>query len=256
VSKGPIEDPVAEPAGRQKVRTVQRSVLVWTVSRALAKGFCKVWFRHEAEGSANIPQHGPVLLVANHSSYLDPAVLGISTRRWIGYLAQAGLARFAPFRWWMAQVGVTLIDRDAPGKEAMRIVIDCLRAGEAVGVFPEGTRSKDGSIGPFRTGVEFFVRRTGVVVVPVGIDGAWRAWPRGKWLPRPKKIVVRFGEPWPAERVLADGGIEALRARVAELAHAPLREQVTAQLTEQVAAQLTSGDRRSDTSSSSAGGGA
>lgn len=236
-------DPVVEPADRQRVRTVQRSALVWNVSRALAKGFCKVWFRHEAEGSCNIPARGPVLLVANHSSYLDPAVLGISTKRWIGYLAQAGLARFAPFRWWMAQVGVTLIDRAAPGKEAMRIVIDCLRAGEAVGVFPEGTRSSDGSIGPFRTGVEFFVRRTGVVVVPVGIDGAWRAWPRGKLLPRPKKIVVRFGEPWPAERVLAEGGVEALRARVAELAHAPLREQVSA------------GIRRSDTSPSSAGGG-
>jgi 1-acyl-sn-glycerol-3-phosphate acyltransferase len=76
------------------------------------------------------------------------------------------------------------------------------------------------------------------VVLPVGIDGAFRAFPRGALLPRPRKIVVRYGEPWSAERVLAEGGIDALRARIAELARVPLRE-------------ATAVDRSSLTSSSS-----
>lgn len=203
-------------------RTYRRSAFIWYVSKYLVLAFCKVWFRHRAEGVGQIPASGPVLLVANHASYLDPPLVGISIRRCVGFLAQAGLARFAPMRWWMAQVGVTLIDRNAPSKDAMRLVLEQLEAGEVVGLFPEGTRSRDGAVAPFRSGIEFLVRRTGAVVVPVGIDGAGRAYPRGAWLPRPLRIVVRFGAPWPADRVLAPGGLEALRRQVAELARAPL----------------------------------
>jgi 1-acyl-sn-glycerol-3-phosphate acyltransferase len=203
---------------------VQRSAFVWNLSKYMVLALSKVWFRLRVEGRDNLPATGPVLVVSNHASYLDPPMIGITSNRWVGFLAQAGLARFGPLRWWLAQVGVTLIDRKAPSKEAMRIVTDCLVAGEAVGIFAEGTRSRDGAVGPFRTGVEFLVRRTGARVVPVGIDGAFRAFPPGALVPRPRRIVVRYGEVWPAERVLAPGGIEALRHRVASLANAPLRD--------------------------------
>ena len=218
----PTGDGVRSPRGM--LRRVRRSAFWWGLSKAVVLTFSRFYFRLRVEGRENLPATGPVLLVCNHASYLDPPMVGITAGRWVGFIAQAGLAKVAPMRWWLAQVGVTLIDRNAPSKDAMRLVADSLAAGEAVGIFPEGTRTTDGAIAPFRTGVEFLVRRTGAPVVPVGIDGAHRAYPRGATLPRPRKIVVRYGEPWPADRVLAGGGIEALRRRVAALANAPLRE--------------------------------
>ncbi|MFT4512786.1 MAG: 1-acyl-sn-glycerol-3-phosphate acyltransferase [Planctomycetota bacterium] len=207
-----------------RLQSVRRSAFWWTVSRFLVLVFSKVWFRIRCEGVDKLPKEGGVLLVANHSSYLDPGMVGITATRWVGFLAQAGLASLAPCRWWLSQVGVTLIDRDAPSKQAMRLISDCLKAGEVVGLFPEGTRSKDGSVDVFKGGVEFLVRRTKTTVVPIGIDGSHRAYPRGAWFPRPRKIVVRYGEPWTAEQVLAEGGVEALRRKVAELAGRPLTE--------------------------------
>jgi 1-acyl-sn-glycerol-3-phosphate acyltransferase len=207
-----------------QARIVKRSRFWWLLSKHAALAFCRVWFRLRIEGREQVPATGPVLLVANHASYLDPPLVGISSGREVNFLAQAGLAGFLPLRWWMRQVGVTLIDRDAPSKEALRRIADSLTAGEVVGLFPEGTRSADGAVGPFKSGVEFLVRRTGAVVVPIGLDGAHRAFPRRAWLPRPRRITVRFGAPWGPEKVLAPGGVDALRAHVAGLARAPLRD--------------------------------
>ena len=170
-----------------------------------------------------VPREGPVLLVANHTSYLDPPLLGVGITRVVRYLAQAGLARFGPLRWWLRKVGVSLIDRRAPSKDVLRYLSEALEQGSCVALFAEGTRSDDGSVGPFRSGVEFLVRRTGATVVPSGIDGAFRSFPRGRKWPRPVRCTVRYGAPWSPERVLQPGGVEALRAEVARLAGAPLR---------------------------------
>lgn len=205
-------------------RIVPRSRFWWLLSKYATLAFCRVWFRLRVEGREHVPAAGAVLLVANHASYLDPPLVGISCRREVNFLAQAGLAGFAPLRWWMRQVGVTLIDRDAPSKESLRLIADSLAAGEVVGLFPEGTRSADGAVAPFKSGVEFLVRRTGALVVPIGLDGAHRAFPRRAWLPRPRRVTVRFGAPWGGDKVLAPGGVDALRAHVADLARAPLRD--------------------------------
>ena len=207
----------------ERKQAVARSHFWYVVSRAMLLFAGKLWFRFETEGSERMPKEGPVLLVGNHASYLDPPMMGMGLSRQVNYLAQAGLGSFGPLRWWLRQVGVTLINRDAPSKEAMRIIGNSLKAGEVVGIFPEGTRSRDGRVLPFKSGVEFLVRRSKATVVPVGIDGTFRAYPRKAWFPRPSKVVVRYGEPWTPEQVLADGGVEALRQKVAELARCPLR---------------------------------
>lgn len=216
-----LREPRADKPGAP--RLIRRSPFWWAVSKGLVLAFTKVWFRMRVEGRANVPATGPVLLVANHASYIDPPLVGITAGRWVAFLAQAGLGKLGPLRWWLGQMGVTLIDRSAPSKDALRVIAESLSRGEAVGIFPEGTRSADGTVGPFRNGVEFLVRRTGACVVPIGLDGNHRAFPRKAWLPRPSKVVVRYGAPMSADEVLAPGGVERLRAKVAELARAPLR---------------------------------
>ena len=75
-----------------RLQAVRRSVFWWTISRFLVLVFSKVWFRIRCEGADRLPKDGGVLLVANHSSYLDPGMVGITATRWVGFLAQAGLA--------------------------------------------------------------------------------------------------------------------------------------------------------------------
>jgi 1-acyl-sn-glycerol-3-phosphate acyltransferase len=252
-----VSQPSSNGPAKGQRRRVQRNRFWWGLSKTIVSWFSRLYFRVRFEGGEHMPASGPLLIVSNHASYLDPPMVGISAPRWVAFLAQVGLAKFAPMRWWMAQVGVTLVDRDAPSKETMRLVADSLQAGEAVGIFPEGTRSRDGSLGPFRSGLEFLVRRTRAVVLPVGIDGAFRAFPRGALLPRPRKIVVRYGEPWSAERVLAEGGIDALRARIAELARVPLREATAvdrSSLTSSSSPAVASADATAGPSSAAGGG--
>lgn len=203
---------------------------VYGFSKWLLRMWARVWLRLRLEGVANTPKVGPLLLVGNHASYLDPPLLGCGLPRPVLYLAQKGLAKFPPLRWWMRKVGVGLIDRDAPSKDVLRFLSEALQNGACVAMFPEGTRSRDGRVAKFRSGVEFLVRRTGCAVLPIGIDGSYAAYPRGAKLPRPKKCVVRVGAPWSAERVLAPGGVEALRQEVASLARAALNDEAEAQV--------------------------
>lgn len=196
---------------------------VYGFSKWLLRVWARIWLRLRLEGLENAPKSGSLLAVGNHASYLDPPLLGCGLPRPVLYLAKKELANFAPLRWWLRKVGVGLIDRNAPSKDVLRTLSNALAAGSCVAMFPEGTRSEDGLVAPFGSGVEFLVRRTGASVLPIGIEGSFRSYPRGAKFPRPTKCVVRVGQPWPAERVLAPGGIEALRAEVARLAHAELR---------------------------------
>ena len=206
------------------LRVDDYSNVVWTISKTAVKIWAAIWLRLSARDRDLVPTTGPVILAPNHSSYLDPLLTGCTPRRYVRFLAQKGLAKFAPLRWWLAKIGVRLINRDAPSKDVLRSLIAELQAGKCVSVFPEGTRSPDGSIGPFRNGVEFLVRKTKATVVPVGIHGSHKAFGRKAKMVWPRKCVVTFGEPWPAERLLAPGGLEALRREVARLSGLPLRE--------------------------------
>lgn len=212
----------------------------WVASRLLSA----VWFRLVVKGRDRLPDAGAFLLVANHQSFLDPFLLGMASRR-VRFVARASLARFPPLRWWLEGVGTVLIRRDAPARSDIETMIATLKAGFPLVLFPEGTRTRDGSVGVFRRGLTLLVKRTGAPVVPAGLRGPFRALPRGRMFPLPVSCALHLGPLIPAEEILAAGGLHRLRGQVAELAGAPLGHCPAEEKTtpEQVAA-----DREQDSS--------
>jgi 1-acyl-sn-glycerol-3-phosphate acyltransferase len=164
--------------------------------------------RVHVEGAIDeIPRTGPVIVAANHSSNLDVPVLGSSLMPRLGRRLQ-WLGKKELFDWpivgWIARNGgVHAIDRGAADVEAFRIARRILEEGHALFVFPEGTRSRDGTLGDGRDGVAVLALRTGAPIVPVGVSGSYERWPRGQRLPRPGgRVTVRIGSPFRLADVL------------------------------------------------------
>ena len=198
---------------------------VYAVSCSLFAAAVRCLWGYRATGVERVPKQGPVLFVANHASFLDPLFLGVRCGRQVHYVARASLRRIPVVGAWMQAVGVVFVDRDAPTTASLQRLIDLLRQGAAVGVFPEGTRSADGRVGPFKRGVQVLLKKTGATVVPAGIRGSFAVFPRGRRFPRLfRRCSVTFGDALRADEVLAEGGLEEVRRRVARLCDQPLTD--------------------------------
>ena len=175
------------------------------------------WFLR-IRGLENVPREGPTILASNHASFLDPLFMGTAVPRFVRFMARDSLGEIPVVGWWMLKVGTVFIDRNAPQLTQLKTMVQFLRQGETMTVFPEGTRTRDGALGPFKPGIRVLVKKSGAAVVPVGIQGSFHALPPGRRFPRLfRRCSVRYGAPMTADEVLADGGLEALRRRVAHL---------------------------------------
>jgi len=134
-------------------------------------------------------------VLSNHQSHLDPPLIGVASNRRLNYLARETLFRFAPFAWFIRSVGSIPIDREGSGLSGLKETLKRLRQGGAVVIFPEGTRSRDGEVAPLKPGFSALARRANVPLVPVGIEGAFAAWPRRRKFPLPAPIAIVFGPP-------------------------------------------------------------
>jgi 1-acyl-sn-glycerol-3-phosphate acyltransferase len=144
------------------------------------------------EGMENLPSGGAVL-VANHQSIVDIPMLLSAFPRPVRFLAKRELGEIPLFGKAMAAAGNLFIDRDDP-RDAVRMLRDVgarLRDGQLVVVFPEGTRSMGGAIGEFRPGAFYLAQKSGAPVIPVYIDGGYRAIPKGSIRVRPAELLVR-----------------------------------------------------------------
>ena len=158
--------------------------------------FLRIMFRPRYLGRDKIPVDGPLIIAANHLSHIDPAFIMTATKRPVSYMSKKEHFEGAIRRLVFKQVGVIPVDREEGGKEALNGAIEILEEGGAIGIFPEGTRSRDGKMGKGKTGVARLAALTGAAVVPVAIRQTDGVWPVSKRAPRPwRKFYYKFGDP-------------------------------------------------------------
>jgi 1-acyl-sn-glycerol-3-phosphate acyltransferase len=152
-----------------------------------------VIFRARVEGRRYVPKSGPVLVLSNHQSNFDPVLIGLACDRRLNYLARDTLFGFAPFRWLIRSLDAIPIDREGVGLAGLKETLRRLKRGEMVLMFPEGTRTRDGRLGPLKPGFCAVARRARTLLMPAAIDGAFDAWPRDRLLPRYSMLRIQFG---------------------------------------------------------------
>lgn len=165
------------------------------IARSLFRAAFKTCFRWRVYHPERVPAAGPVILAANHASFMDPPVVGSAALRGIHYLARESLFRWPGIGALLRSVNAVPVDRDAGAVSGLRTIMERLELGEAIVLFPEGTRTFDGNLLPAQAGIGLVVVKSGVPVIPVRLFGTYEAWPRHRKLPRCHPIVVKFGPP-------------------------------------------------------------
>ncbi|MDF2681393.1 MAG: 1-acyl-sn-glycerol-3-phosphate acyltransferase [Brevibacillus sp.] len=154
------------------------------------RGFFRIIFslvyRWQVIGREHIPKEGPVILCANHISLWDPPLLGSGIERMVNFMAKEELFRIPVIGFLITKFGAFPVKRGAGDRAAIRTTLKLLEEGKIFGIFPEGTRSKNGEVGEGMPGVAMFALKSQAQVIPVAIIGPYRMF-------RPIKIV--YGEP-------------------------------------------------------------
>jgi cytidylate kinase len=192
------------------------SMVLRLIARAMVR------FRVEGDLSA-LPKSGPMIMAANHASSADPVLIGAFLNQVLGrplnWLGKRELVEFPLTGWAFRIAGIHPVDREAADLEAFRTAMRILEAGQTLAVFPEGTRSKDGSLQQVREGVGMLALRSGAPVLPVAVIDSDILWPRGQLLPHyGKRVTVRYGTPFVVADELASEGLPVRGRQATEAA--------------------------------------
>lgn len=188
------------------------------IIRFLALALFKILFRLQASGLKNVPLKGGFILVANHTSYLDPPVIAAACPRVLSFLAKEELFKNALFGRFISGLNAFPVKTHSGDIKALRRAIKILQQGEALLIFPEGGRFNDGRLHKPLEGVGLMAAKAGVPVVPAFIQGSNRALPMNSKLIRLKKVKVYFGKALSAEEIEAKLKEDNPYQRIAEMA--------------------------------------
>jgi 1-acyl-sn-glycerol-3-phosphate acyltransferase len=169
--------------------------MLYEVLKPVTRGLARLAFGLEAHGTEHVPMSGPTLVVANHSSVLDPPLIGSVTSRPVSFMAKAELFRVPLLGPLIRALNAYPVRREGGDPAALRTALRVLHSGGALLVFPEGTRGPEGVLRPGKAGAGMLAVLSGAPVIPAYVRGSGRALPRGAWLPRPAKVTVTFGPP-------------------------------------------------------------
>lgn len=174
--------------------------IYWNVGRANFIQFFRTFWGYDIKGKENFPEHGGALVIANHQSEFDPFLVGSAVHRKVQWLSKAENFVIPIFRSIIKPFGTIPIKRGQRDEAALENVRAVLEGGGCVGMFPEGTRSPDGKLGPFRKGAARLCLETGVPYVPCAIFGAYKVFPKhvnvlGVRWNKGYKISVVIGNP-------------------------------------------------------------
>src|SRR3954471_17935037 len=191
----------ATDLSRYHERTRKKGVnkpLFWAARMLIGIGI-QFYFSLERTGRKNIPRKGPVILAANHRSFLDPFIVGCCVRRPVYFVAKKELFEKRWQGWLLNRLGAFPIKRGESDEESMATARGVLERGGALVIFPEGTRIRKGGLGRPKRGVGRLALETGAPVVPIAIMGSDRA--RRGFKIRPVWVRVRCGRPLTFPRV-------------------------------------------------------
>ncbi|MGV1008513.1 MAG: lysophospholipid acyltransferase family protein [Dermatophilaceae bacterium] len=176
--------------------------MLYTAGALVLKPLTRVVYRPQITGSQFVPREGGVILASNHLSFIDSFAIPLAAPRKVSFLAKSDYFTGpgvigALKRGFMAGVGAVPVDRESSraAQESLDVALAVLRSGGAFGIYPEGTRSRDGRLYRGRTGVAWLALTANVPVVPVGLRGTEDIQPVGSRWPRLAKVRVAFGPP-------------------------------------------------------------
>jgi 1-acyl-sn-glycerol-3-phosphate acyltransferase len=176
--------------------------MFYALSRMLTMVLFRALWRPVIEGREHIPATGPLIVASNHLSFIDSIVIPLAVPRRVAFLAKAeyfegrSLASL-PRRAFFRTYGAVPVERDQQrnAQASLDLAADLLSRGDAFGIYPEGTRSRDGRLYRGRTGVGWLALKTSAPVLPVGLAGTERVQPIGARIPRVHRVTIRFGPP-------------------------------------------------------------
>ena len=171
---------------------------MYWILKAVLTPIIHLLVRVKVEGRENVPKRGAVILASNHRSFLDSIFIPLVVHRRVTFVAKAEYFDDPKTAWFFRSCGQIPIRREggSASEGALLAARDVLESGGVFGIYPEGTRTRDGVTHRGHTGVARLALQTGAPIVPVGLIGSDECQPTDKKLPRLfKKVTIRFGEP-------------------------------------------------------------